>query len=350
MHPFPPAHRRSTPGRLAALLVALVLILAGCSGAAAPSASPVASLGAAPTSTPAPTPPATAAPAFPVTLTDDEGTAVTLPAQPAKIVSLTPASTETLYALDAGPGIVATDDGSDYPAEAASLPHVATFSSVDVEKIVALDPDLVIAGGLGFTPADSIAKLRSLDIPVLVLYAPSVDGVYHDIELLGQATGTTEAATTLTAGMRTRMDAIATAADAAATAGGGKPAVYYEVGYDDTTGEIFAPADNSFVAEMVARAGADPITTGDPASYKIPLETLIAKDPRIIVLGTNPFYMPTPEAVAKRPGWKVMTAVKDGRIVPVQDTEITRPGPRLPIGLANLAKAIWPGITLPATP
>ncbi|MEP6638406.1 MAG: helical backbone metal receptor [Chloroflexota bacterium] len=355
MHPFPTAHRHAPPGRLTATLAALVLILSGCAGATVPSTSPVASIGVVatgPVATPVPvvTTVPTATPAFPVTLTDDEGTAVTLSAQPTKIVSLTPASTETLYALDAGPGIVAADDGSDYPAEAASLPHVATFSSVDVEKIVALDPDLVVAGGLGFTPADSIAKLRSLGIPVVVLYAPSVAGVYHDIELLGQAIGQTQVATMLTAGMRTRMDAIATAADAASIAAGAKPAVYYEVGYDDTTGEIFAPADKSFVAEMVARAGADPITTGDPSSYKIPLETLIAKDPKIIVLGTNPFYLPTPAAVAKRPGWKVMTAVKDGRIVSVQDTEITRPGPRLPIGLANLTKAIWPDIALPATP
>ena len=138
--------------------------------------------------------------------------------------------------------------------------------------------------------------------------------------------------------MRTEMDAIA-----AAVADGDHPRVFYEVGYTDATGQIFAPADDSFVAEMVTLAGGDAITTGDPASYEIPLETLIEADPQIIVLGVNPFYMPTPEQVAARPGWDVMTAVKDGAIVPVQDTEITRPGPRLPIGLRNLAAAIRPG-------
>ena len=61
-------------------------------------------------------------------------------------------------------------------------------------------------------------------------------------------------------------------------------------------------------------AGGDVITTGDPASYEIPLETLIEADPQMIVLGVNPFYMPTPEQVAARPGWDVMTAVKDGAI------------------------------------
>ena len=70
----------------------------------------------------------------------------------------------------------------------------------------------------------------------------------------------------------------------------------------------------------------------------------------ILVLGVNPFYAPTAEQVAGRPGWDVMTAVKDDGIVPEQDTEITRPGPRLPIGLRNLAAAIRPDVTLPVAP
>ena len=84
------------------------------------------------------------------------------------------------------------------PSKPTALPHVATFSSVDVEKVVALEPDLVVAGGLGFTPAESITKLRDLKVPVVVIYAPSVEGVLKDIELLGTATGTSAAAESLT--------------------------------------------------------------------------------------------------------------------------------------------------------
>ena len=91
---------------------------------------------ATPVATAAPSPSPSAAPAFPVTLTDDEGTAVTLAAAPQKIVSLTPATTEILFDLGAGDRVVATDDGSDFPAEAAALPDVATFASVDTEKVV----------------------------------------------------------------------------------------------------------------------------------------------------------------------------------------------------------------------
>jgi len=325
--------------RTVVLLLGLVVALGACT---TPAASPPPLATASPAPSPSVASPSPAA--FPVTLTDDEGTALTITSAPQKIVSLTPANTEIAFALGAGDRVIATDDGSDYPEEAVALPDVATFSSVDVEQVVSLEPDLVLAGGLGFTSADAITQLRGLDVPVIVLYAGSVDAVYEDIELIGSATGTSEAAATLTADMRTEIEAISSAVSGAAT----KPRVLYEVGYDDTTGAIYAPADASFVAEMVTLAGADTITTGDPNTYEISLETLISKDPEVIVLGTNPFYAPKPDAVAARPGWDAMTAVKKGDVRPVRDIEITRPGPRLPLGLRNLAAAIWPDATLPA--
>lgn len=325
-----------------ALSLALSALLTACSApAGAPASAPAITPAPPPTTRPSSSPAA----AFPVTLTDDEGTAVEIVARPEVIVSLTPANTETLFELGAGDRVVATDDGSDSPEAAAALPDVATFSSVDVEQVVDLDPDLVLAGGLGFTPADAITQFRSLDIPVVVVYAPSVEGVYEDIELIGAATGTSEAAVALTSAMRAEIDAISDAVAAAGT----PPRVFYEIGYDATTGTIFAPAADSFVAEMVTLAGGDTITTGDPNTYEIALEKLIEQDPEVIVLGVNPFYEPTPKEVAARPGWKVMTAVANDDVRTVHDTEITRPGPRLPLGLRNLAAAIRPDVTLPAS-
>jgi iron complex transport system substrate-binding protein len=334
-----PVHRR----RVVALSLTLSVVLAACTGS---SASPAPSARPATTDQPSSAPSPSAAAEFPRTLIDDEGTRVDIAARPDKIVSLTPATTEILFAIGAGDRVVATDETSDFPEAAVGLPHVASFSTVDVEKVVSLDPDLVIAGGEGFTPADAITQLRTLDIPVLVMYAASVQGVYDDIETIGAATGEGDAADVLTTGMKTEIDGIAGAVAAAGT----PPRVFYEVGYDDTTGAIFAPADESFVAELVTLAGGDTITTGDPNSYEIALEKLIERDPEVIVLGVNPFYEPTPEAVAARPGWNVMTAVKNDDVRPVRDIEITRPGPRLPIGLRNLAKVIRPDVTLPAAP
>jgi iron complex transport system substrate-binding protein len=336
------------------LAIFLIILVAACTSGGTTSIPPDATGSTVPASTSSPTPPATAeptaAPAFPVSLTDDEGTLVEIAAEPQRIVSLSPANTEIMFAVGAGDRVVATDNSSDYPAEAVDLPDVIAFEGftvvVDVEQIVALEADLVVAAGLGFTPPDAVEQLRSLGIPVLVVYAPTVDAVYADIELIGAAVGASEAAATLTDAMKTEIDAI----NAAVRAAGTPPRVFYEIGYDATTGAIYAPADDSFVAEMVTLAGGEAITTGDPNSYEIPLEVLISADPEVILLGVNPFYMPTPEEVAARPGWGVMTAVADGTIVPVEDVVITRPGPRLPEGLRNLAAGIWPDVTLPPAP
>jgi iron complex transport system substrate-binding protein len=146
--------------------------------------------------------------------------------------------------------------------------------------------------------------------------------------------------------MRVDMQAIATAAQAESAKASTKPRVFYDVGYIDTTGQIYGPAEGSFLAEMLGLLGVD-VITGDKVTYEIPVEKLIERDPQVIILGVNAFYKPTPETIAKRPGWKALTAVKTGDVRSVNDTEITRPGPRLAIGMHNLALAMYPDLQLP---
>ena len=116
------------------------------------------------------------------------------------------------------------------------------------------------------------------------------------------------------------------------------PKVFYEV---DATVEIYGPADDSFLAEMVELAGGVPVTSGSALSFVIPLERLVAEDPEVIVLG-DAAYGTTAEDVAARPGWGDITAVREGAIRPAEDILITRPGPRLPEGLRALIEAIHP--------
>ena len=338
-----PAHRAAPPRPLVAVFAAFVLLLAACTGGTSsvvPSASAVAVATATPVPTVEPTPSPTPVPAFPTTLTDDEGTAVTLPAAPKKIVSLTPASTEILFALGAGPHVVATTDFDDYPPQAVALPHVASYTAVDVEKIVGLGADLVIAGGNSFNPPEAITRLRSLKIPVLVVYAPDVAGVLKDIALIGAATGLADPAAAMTATMQAGFDAVS-----AATAGLPKPRTFYEL--DTSTGPIYTVADASFTQEMIGLAGGNPITTGSKTDFAIPLEKLIKADPELILLG-DAAYGVTVDQVKARAGWNVMTAVKSGAIRPVNDLVITRPGPRLVEGLRELALAIHPDLILPS--
>jgi iron complex transport system substrate-binding protein len=326
-----------------AAVALLAALLAACS--TGPASSPAPSPTAAPTATaaaaatPAPTPVA----AFPLTLVDDEGISVTIPSRPERIVSLTPATTEILFAIGAGPRVVATTDFDDYPPEAVALPDVASYQGVDVEKIVGLEADLVVAGGNGFNSSDALRKLRGLGIPVVVVYAPDVAGVFRDIKLVATAAGEPAAGAAMTAQMEAEIGALG---DALAAASGTPPRVFYEL---DATKEIFGPADDSFLAEMITLAGGDPITTGSPTVFSIPLETLLAANPQVVVLG-DAAYGVTPEIVAARPGWGGMAAVASGDVRPVNDVVVTRPGPRLVEGLRALALAIDPAASLPPAP
>jgi iron complex transport system substrate-binding protein len=275
-----------------------------------------------------------------VTVIDDEGTTVEIAAEPEVIVSLTPATTETLFALGIGDRVVGKgEDFFVFPPEAGSIPDVATFDAVDIEKVVSLEPDIVFAGGNFFTPPDAIERMRDLGVPVVVLYAASVEAVFADIELIGLASGRSTEAGAIADRMRAEFRAVK-----AAVVDLPRPHLFYEL---DATGAIYGPADDSFLAEMIALAGGDPITSGSPDKFDISVERLIDEDPELILLADAPFGV-TSEQVAARPGWSVMTAVRDGQIRPIDDQTVTRPGPRLFLGLRLLAETIHPDVVLPS--
>jgi iron complex transport system substrate-binding protein len=328
---------------MAGLLLAVVL--AACSSAPAASltpapATPGPSTGAASVApAEAPTTAPTVAPLFPVELADDEDGSATISAEPTKIVSLTPAATETLFALGVGDRIVGkVEDFTPYPEAAAAIPDVAKFGSVDVEKIVAQGADLVIAGGNNFNPPEAIKQLRDLGIPVLVVFAPDVAGALKDIELIGRAVGRTDEAAAVNASIQQAFDEVA-----AATAGKTPLRTFYEL---DASSGYFGPAPDYFGTEMIKVAGGEPLTSGTNGVYQIGAEQILAFDPEVILLG-DAAYGVTPEQVAERPGWDTLTAVKNGDVRPIDDVIVTRPGPRLAEGIRALAVAINPDLVLP---
>jgi iron complex transport system substrate-binding protein len=290
--------------------------------------------------------PASGAPdsgSWPLTLIDDEGTEVTIPDRPERVISLSPANTEITFALGAGDRLLGGTDFDDFPAdEVDRLTHVATFNGVLMEQVVALEPDLVLAAGNFFTPPADIARMRELGYPVVVVYAETVEEVLGDIELIGDALGEGDAARDMTAAMQAQIDRVT----AAVAAVGDRPSVFYQIGSEP---EIYAPAPGSFIADMVELAGGEPITTTDPNVFAIPVEQLVAADPEVIVVG-DALYGVCPADVMARPGWNVMTAVKNGDVRALDDTVVTRPGPRLAQGLANLARAIHPELQLDSIP
>ena len=318
-------HRLSTP-----LPFLLAVLLGACAPAPASRtlASPSApATGASPSSQPA---------AYPLTVTDDAGREIRLQAEPARIVSLAPSNTEILCALGACGRLVGVTDFDDYPPDVVEVDRVVTMTQVDVEAVVAAEPDLVLAAGNELTPTAVIDQLTDLGLPVLVLYPESLDEVTGDIELVGTAIGRDDAAAALIEEMRDRVDAVQEA-----VAGLEQPRTFYEVSVFE--GIIYTAGEGSFLASLIETAGGDPIT-GDTLSTSIEVEDLVAADPELILLGDATYDATiTPESVATRPGWQGMTAVADDRVLVVtEDVVITRPGPRIVDGLEALARAIHP--------
>lgn len=324
------------------LFALIFLVVAACTPSAAPTLVPTPTTAAVVTAAPTTAPTATPAPAFPVTITDDEGTAVEIKAEPKRIVSLTPATTEILFAIGAGDRVVGkvedvANNMQGFPPEAKDVPIVATFAGVDVEKIVNLTPDLVVSAGTGLTQGDAVTQLRAANIPVVVAYPTTIAGGIEGIQLLGKVVGLESAATDLADALQARLDQLKTLAATATT----KPRVFYEI---DVTGGIFTPPVESIYGELFTLANAEQI--GGNASYQISLEELVAADPEVILLGDGAYGV-TADAVKTREGWDGMTAVKNGSIVAVDDIVITRPGPRIAEGLEALIKAIHPELLIP---
>jgi iron complex transport system substrate-binding protein len=149
--------------------------------------------------------------------------------------------------------------------------------------------------------------------------------------------GESDAAGALVTSMQSGFDEVSAATDSV-----DRPSVFYETGDQPS---IFGIADDSVYAEMIELAGGKPVTTGSATSWEMSVEKLVTADPDLIILGDSAYGV-TAEAVAKRPGWASITAVKTGAIKGIDDIIVTRPGPRLVDGLRLLVAAIHPELGL----
>jgi iron complex transport system substrate-binding protein len=314
------------PPRRVTLVVAVCLALVACAGVQP--------------STPDGTATEPGGSAYPLTVTDDAGRRVIVEAEPQRIVSLAPSNTEIVCALGACDRLVGVTDFDDHPPEVGEIDDVVIAAVVDVERVVASEPDLVLAAGNELTPSTVIQQLDGLGLTVLVLYPETLDEVYDDIELLGRVLGRAAAASEVVTGMQRRVDAVV-----AAVADVERPVTLYEVFHAE--GLTYTAGDGSFLASLLELAGAEPVT-GDPQGL-LPPEELVAADPELILLGTASYdpALSDPETalrtVAERAAWSDLRAVRDGNVVPYRDDVVTtRPGPRIVDGLEALARAIHP--------
>ncbi|MFH2038310.1 MAG: cobalamin-binding protein [Chloroflexota bacterium] len=315
--------------KLLITLTSLTLLLAACTPAATSTTAPLDTKIPAilePTQTETPTP-------EPISLTDGLERTIVLASPAQRVVSLSPATTEILYAVGAGPQVVGRDMFSDYPPEALDAADIGgSWGEYNTEAIVSLNPDLVLAGGIN--PPELVASLEALGMTVYFLSNPNtLEELYTNIQILGRMTGHEGEAEDLI----TSLDDRAKAVDAALAGVTEKPVVYYEL--DSTP---FTAGPGTFVDLLINRAGGTNFGARMESAWaQISLEQLVLADPAIFILGDSA-YGETSETVASRPGWSALTAVKDQQIFAFDDNLVSRPGPRLVDGLEALARLIHP--------
>jgi iron complex transport system substrate-binding protein len=273
---------------------------------------------------------------FPLTVEDDAGRAVTLTAPPRRILSLSPAHTETLFALGAGDRVVAVDNYADFPAEVEGLPRVNCWPSPSAEQIAALDPDLVLVLTEG---PDFLTRMDALDIPALKIFPRDLEQTLARIELLGRIVERSDAAGDLTEEMRRRIEEVR-ARVAAAPA----PRVLFELDASDPA-RPYAAGGTGFYSHLLEVAGGANIFRDlRVEAAQVSGEEILLRDPEVILLGNSnsPIQPQQPDQVKRRPGWNILSAVKAGRIHTVNSDRITRPGPRLVEGLEEIADLLHP--------
>ncbi|MFF3671397.1 ABC transporter substrate-binding protein [Microtetraspora malaysiensis] len=294
-----------------------VVVLAGCgqtdgTTGAAPSESATASAPA-------------AGSAFPVTVQAGNG-AVTIAKRPERIVSLSPTATETLYAVGAGSQVTAVDDQSNYPAEVPKT-SLSGFKP-NVEAIVEAKPDLVV---LSNDIDNVVAGLTKVGVPVIVEPAANtLDEAYDEIIDLGAATGNAEKAAEVVADMKREIDQLAAAAPKDK-----KLTYYHEL---DTT--PYAATSTTFLGQVYGLFGlvnvADKAPDAAGGYPKLSAEFVVKADPELIFLGDTKCCGQNKDALAKRPGWSGLSAIKNDRVIELDDDIASRWGPRV----VDLAKMI----------
>jgi iron complex transport system substrate-binding protein len=271
-------------------------------------------------------------------LADGLGRMVTLTGPAQRVVSLAASNTEILYAVGAGAQVVGRDEASSYPEAASSIPTVGGWSGFSSESIVALQPDLVLAGGIN--PPELVASLEQLGLTVYLLPNPvTLEEMYVNLEKVAKMTGHETETAALVESLKARVAAV----DEKIMPLSYAPTVYYELDATDPV-KPYTAGPGTFVDLLIQRAGGVNFGSQLQSQWaQISLEQLVVSNPDLIILGDSA-YGETPEKVAARPGWETLAAVKDANIFPFDDNLVSRPGPRLVDGLEALAKLLHPDL------
>ncbi|HNX61798.1 MAG TPA: ABC transporter substrate-binding protein [Candidatus Limiplasma sp.] len=264
-----------------------------------------------------------------VAVNDMTGRSVTLDVPATRVVALTAADCEILYALGAGDTLVGRGEYCDYPEEVQSVPAVQSGTETNLEQIIALKPQVLLMNTMAQTE-DQVNQLEAAGIRVVVSEATNIEGVYTAISMIGALTGKTDEANALNDSMRTSF------ADLAAKASGNGKSVYFEV--SPLQYGLWTAGKGTFMDEVATMLGLTNCFADVDGWAQISEEQVLQRNPDYIV--TITMYTgegPTPvDEILARDGWKDVTAVKNGDVLDLPNNELTRPGPRLADGAKML--------------
>lgn len=265
---------------------------------------------------------------YPLTVTDDLGRTIVIPKEPKRIVAMLPSHTETLFALGVGDKLIAVDIFSNSPkAETDRLQKVGSGFQPNIEAIVALKPDLVLADESASSRLTE--KLAQAGLTVYGGTAQTYNEVFEKISTLGKLVNREAAATNLVTSMRRELNDIQ-----ASAARLPKVSAYYEI---DPAPYTVGP--NSFIGVLLTKAGGRNIIPAGIGDFpKISPELVVQKNPSVIIGATL-------DALQGRPGWNTIAAVRTERVykpTPDERDALARPGPRLPVALRALVKMLHP--------
>jgi len=271
----------------------------------------------------------------PITVTDMTGREVTLEEPAERIVALSAADCEILYALGAGDLLVGRGEYCDYPAEVLEIPSVQSGMETNVEEIIALEPQVLLMSSMAQT-TEQVEALEKAGVHVVVSDAQDIEGVYESLGIIGALTGKEQEAEEIIQSMK---DSFAQLQEAAKDQEGGT--VYFEV--SPLEYGLWAAGKGTFMNEIAEMIGLENVFADVDGWGEVSEEQVIERNPDYIVTITMYFGEgPTPEEeIMARQGWDKITAVQNGAILNLQNNELSRPVPRLTDGAQMLYDFVY---------
>jgi len=266
-------------------------------------------------------------------VTDQVGRTLVVPENPTRVIALAPSITEIIYDLGQEKRLVGVTQYSTYPSEAELLPRVGSYVRLDIEKIVALKPDLCLATKDG-NPKHIVDKIVSLGIPIYVINPQNLQQIMDTITRLGSLLHAEQTAAALVSDMEKRIGQV----QARIKNRPDRPRVFFQIDAEP----LFSAGTNTFIHELIELAGGINTTAGEVSYPRYSWEDIIVLQPEIVLISSMAGGLAPEYLLNSWKKWNLLSAVKNDQVFVVDAELFDRPTPRLINGLEVIAAIIHP--------